>query len=423
MQTTQQAKSKYRITYHNSCRLCGSNDVRRFLHFDDVPFADAFLKREAIGTEFYAPIDVYWCANCKSVQTLHDVDVSEYYDEYHYTVANSPFALRFMELLAQRVFERYGMKPGDSVIEIGSSDGWQLKYFQDLGARVLGFEPSARLTQMALDNGVPTIDVLFKAETINQIPADMRPVKAVVLEHTFDHLLDPRPFLQAVHQVIDPERGVLVIEVHNIAQIMERKETFLFAHEHATYLSALTMKRTLEREGFQLLTADLIPAAQRRINSLLVVAAHQDSIHQPEGDLSFPELVYLDDWNTYVHFAQEVTASYRRITDYVRNLRAKGKRVAGYGMGGRGVTTLALCGFTTDDIAYVCDLNKNSQGLYTPRTHISVYAPEHIRDDPVDEIIVFSYGYFDEIKQQLAAYIRPDTRLTSLLTIMNSETK
>lgn len=412
---------KYPIHYHSECRLCGSKAIRKFLHFDNVPFADAFIQKADIGTEFYAPIDIYWCADCKSVQTLHDVDVREYYNDYHYTVANSPFAMRFMELLADKVVADYGLQPDDSVIDIGSSDGYQLKFFQERGMRVLGYEPSAQLTKMALENGVPTVDVLFTAETTDEIPADMRPVKAVVLLHTFDHLLDPKPFLQAVHKVIDKERGLLVIEVHNIAQIMERMETFLFAHEHATYLSAMTMKRTLEREGFKLLTADLIPPEQRRINSLLIVAAHEDSIHQPQDDLTFPELAYLDQWETYADFEKQVTASYQRITDYVRNLRAQGKRVAGYGMGGRGVTTLALCDFTTEDIAYVCDRNTNAQGLYTPRSNIPVYAPEHVKDDPVDEIIVFSFGYFDEIKQQLAEYVTPQTKFTSLLDIMNDE--
>lgn len=409
---------KYPIRYSKHCRLCGSDDVRRFLHFDDVPFADAFIKKADIGTEFFAPIDVYWCANCKSVQTLHDVDVSEYYNDYHYTVSNSPFALRFMDLLANKVVDTYGLKPGDSVIDIGSSDGYQLLYFQKLGMQVLGYEPSEQLTKMALDIGVPTLTVLFTAETTDEIPEDMRPVQVILLTHTFDHLQDPKEFLQAVHKVIDKERGLLVIEVHNIAQIMERMETFLFAHEHATYLSALTMKRLLEQEGFKLLTADLIPPEQRRINSLLVVAAHKDSTHQPDPNMTFDQFAYLDDWATYVNFEEQVTASYQRITDYVRNLRAQGKRVAGYGMGGRGVTTLVLCGFTTDDLEYVCDRNSNSQGLYTPTSHIPLYAPEYIKDHPVDEIIVFSYGYFDEIKGQLAEYLHPECKLTSLLDIM-----
>ena len=412
---------KYAITYHNRCRLCGSDDVRKFLHFADVPFADAFVKKEDIGTEFYAPIDVFWCADCKSVQTQHDVDVSEYYNDYHYTVSNSPFAMNFMEKLARLTFERYNMKPGDSVIEIGSSDGYQLKYYKELGARVLGYEPSQQLTQMALEIDVPTVDVLFTAETTNEIPADMQPVQGVVLTHTFDHLLDPKPFLEAVHQVIDKERGLLIIEVHNIAQIVERMETFLFAHEHATYLSALTMKRLLEREGFKLLTADLIPPEERRINSLLVVAAHKDSIHQPDADLDFPELHYLDKWETYADFEREVIASYAQIRNYVEQRKSEGTRLAGYGIGGRGVTSLVLCDFTTDDLIYMCDRNRNAHGLFTPRTHIPIYPPAHAGEELVDEMIVFSYGYFDEIKADIDQITGGKTKLTSLLDIMQTK--
>lgn len=412
---------KTKIHYHNSCRLCKKQNLKRFLHFDTIPFADAFIAPDELGNEFVAPIDIYWCEDCKSVQTQHDVEIEEYYRDYHYTISASPFMQRSMQSLAEETFRRYDLPQSSSVIEIGSSDGLQLHYFQQLGAQVLGYEPSEMLTKVANENGVPTVCTLFTRETIPTIPKDLMPANVVLLIHTFDHLLDPLDFLQAIHEVIDPETGLLIIEVHNIDQIVRRMETFLFTHEHTTYSSALTMKRLLERTGFKLLATDLIPPEQRRINSLLVVAARKDSKYQPDPDLDLSSLHYLDRWETYADFERVVKTSYQNLRQYIKRQIRAGKRLAGYGCGGRGVMTLAMAALSSEEIAYVCDRNTNAHGLYTPYSHIPIVPPAHLKDDPVDEIIVFSFGYFDEIKEQIAGYIGPDCKLTSLLEVLSTQ--
>src|SRR5437763_1009398 len=111
---------KYVVRQRTACRICRSTDLRRFIHFDDMPFTDGFVSEQTKGTEFLAPLDIYWCPDCKTSQTQHDVEVTDYYREYRYTVSNSPFAQRFMHRLASQTFERFGLQPGDSVLEVGS---------------------------------------------------------------------------------------------------------------------------------------------------------------------------------------------------------------------------------------------------------------------------------------------------------------
>lgn len=341
------------------------------------------------------------------------------YREYGYTVAHSGFAQHFMERLASETFARFGCGPDDSVMEIGSGDGAQLACFQRLGARVLGFEPSDELTRVSRANGVPVAQCLFSAETLDQIPAPMRPAQVVLLTYTFDHLPDPLPFLQAVRQALDPKRGVLLIEVHDLDKIMQRRETCLFEHEHSIYLTALTMERLLERAGFRLLTADLLPERERRGNSLLVAAALDGSEHAPNpASFDRAELARYDDWSTYARFSEAVQASYDNMRRYVRGRRAAGKRIAGYGAGGRGVMTLANADLGHRDIDYLCDQNTNFHGLLTPRSHVPVVPPERVLEDPVDEVIVFSFGYMNEIRQQLHAYEERGGRFVSLLDLL-----
>lgn len=400
----------------DACRVCGSRSVEEFLDLGEAPLTDDFVAPERRGNEFTAPLGVFVCHECWTAQTQHDVEVDEYYRDYNYSVAASPFAQRFMARLAQETMRGYGFGPGAAVLEVGSGDGAQLAQFQAQGARVLGFEPSAELCATSRAAGVPVAQCLFEAGTVGAIPPEMRLADVVLLTYTFDHLPDPLPFLEAVRTVLDPERGVLVIEVHDLEAIMRRRETCLFEHEHSIYLSRQSFRRLLDTAGFELLSTELLPERERRGNSLLIAAAPRGTRHVP--DPPAPEVPELEQWETYLRFGGDVAESHAALRDHVRGRRAAGARVAGYGAGGRGVMTLAGTGLGPDDIAYLCDRSPHAHGLLAPKSHVPICPPSRLAEDPVDELIVFSYGYMDEIREQLERELPVMPRLISMLDLL-----
>ena len=410
----------YTIHRRDACRICGGADVPFFLDLGTAPFTDDFVRAENAGREFGAPLRVAVCRDCWTAQTRHDVDVSDYYRDYEYSVAASGFAQRFMARLAEETLGRYGFGEGARVLEIGSGDGAQLAHFQERGARVLGFEPSEGLCAQSRAIGVPVAQCLFTADTVGEIPADVRPADVVVLTYTFDHLPEPLPFLEAVRGVLEPRRGVLVIEVHDLEQIVERRETCLFEHEHSVYLTSDSFRRLLRRAGFELLTTQLLDASERRGNSLLVVAAPTGTEHP--ADPAEPLGRDFESWDTYVEFAGDVERSHAALRGWVRERRASGARVAGWGAGGRGVMTLAYAGLGRDDVAYLVDRNPHAHGWLAPGSHVPVVAPEHLDREPADELIVFSYGYMDEIREQVEREVDAPPRLVSVLDLLRAPT-
>src|SRR4051812_40981533 len=124
------------ITHRTTCRACGGHELEPFLRLDDMPFTDALGRQADARGEVIAPIDLGWCRSCSMVQTQADVSVGEYYRDYRYTVSSSGFAMTFMDALAEATMGRFGLGPGDSVLEIGSGDGAQLAAFAARGARV-----------------------------------------------------------------------------------------------------------------------------------------------------------------------------------------------------------------------------------------------------------------------------------------------
>ncbi|NJN80841.1 MAG: methyltransferase domain-containing protein [Caldilineaceae bacterium] len=208
------------ISHRTQCRICGSDQLHQFLGFLNIPFTDGLVRPSNAGQEFSAPLSIHWCGHCLTVQTLQDVDVTDYYQEYRYTVSHSPTARQFMHELAERAIEMFDLKPGDRVLEIGSGDGYQLECFQSRGVDVLGFEPGAELVANSRARGVPVVEALFADETIQMIPDEFLPAQVVLLTYTFDHLPEPAGFLETIRTVLDPDRGILIIEVHDLPKSM-----------------------------------------------------------------------------------------------------------------------------------------------------------------------------------------------------------
>jgi SAM-dependent methyltransferase len=321
-----------------------------------------------------------------------------------------------MRRLAEEIWHKYELRPGDTVVEVGSSDGTQLSFFSELGADVLGFELSTPLAQAAREKGIQVIQKEFGPNSDVHIPPAHLPVQVVVTTYTFDHMPDPLGFLQSVKNVLDPERGVLVIEVHDLDMIIQRREFCLFAHEHPGYYSADTMKMVMLRAGFELIETDLIPERERRGNSLLVVATLAGSQWASHA-LTAAEGSPAQAPTRYIDFGSAVQNSLERLRAFTRTKREAGLRIAGYGTGGRGVMTLAAMA-RPQDFAYVCDKNPGFHGLYTAGTHIPIHSPDRLLTDPVDEVIVFSFGYFNEIAEELKEFTDRGGRLTSLLDIL-----
>jgi hypothetical protein len=397
------------------CRVCGSERLREFLNLPNTPLVADYLRKEKLGTEFIWPLRIFLCLECGLTQTAHDIDERNYYDDYQYAPSLSPFTQRFMKRLAEGMWQKYELKRGDNVVEIGSSDGSQLSYFQELGARVLGFEFSTPLAHEARRKGIETLQTEF-GEQSETIPADRLPVQLVITTHTFDHMPDPGGFLRAVKKVLDPQRGLLVIEVHDLDEIIARREFCLFAHEHPGYYSEQTMQMVLRRAGFEMINVDLIPKPERRGNSLVAVATPQGSRWAADA-LSQPPLDPQKLEQSYRSFGDSIQTSLNGLRRFVKSKRDAGLKLAGYGTGGRGVMTLAAIA-EPGDFAYVCDKNPGFHGRYTPGSHIPIYPADQLLADPVDEVIVFSFGYFQEIFDELKDFRAGGGRLISLLDLL-----
>jgi ubiquinone/menaquinone biosynthesis C-methylase UbiE len=403
----------------NQCRICNSGSLHRFLHLPLMPLTDDFIPRDRLGSEFLQDINVFVCEDCHTAQTQHNVDMGDYYEDYQYAVGASPLASRFMRILSQNLLSKFlSNRSGLKVIEVGSGDGGQLLAFQKLGCNVIGYEPSSALSRIAEEKGIPTIQGLFTKESVHALPAEWQRADVVMLSYTFDHLPHPLEFVSVAKEILNPGHGLLVVEIHNLQRIFERQEYCLFEHEHTIYLTEATAASLCEREGMTILDFDLLPEVDRRANSLIFVAAPTHStLAKTYGaaPVNTPALFATQPF--YDEQASLIQSGIANLDAFVSKITDSGKTIAGYGAGGRGVMTLAAMN-SASKLLYLVDKKPKCDNLYVPKSGLRLVGLEALRDQPVDEILVFSFGYMKEIQADLAGYGYKPEQLHSLLDVL-----
>lgn len=367
--------------------------------------------------EYVSLLEVFWCSDCLMVQTQTDLDLSDYYFDYAYTTGASSHVQNYMKNFCDILDDQFNIAPDGLVLEVGSGDGVQLSFFKQIGCQVLGVEPSEALADAAEKLGVSTMVRLFDDDAARDIQQQFGKAKAILIQYTFDHLQDPAAFIKSVNELLEDE-GILVIEVHDFELIFERNEACLFTHEHSVYPSFESLARLMELNSMKIIARDFVDDDLRRGNSIIVVAAKETHPSPSIADSTSDTLQLLRSWPAYSAFSENIELAHKNLKNYIVNRKNSGARLAGYGAAGRGVDTMVLAGITGDHLDCIYDMNKAFHGKLTPVSRVVVKQPEDLFEDCPDELIVFSYGYVDEIKE---LYKRTPVKITSLLDILKGE--
>ena len=402
--------SKIIVNRITSCRICSSFSIADVLKLEDMPFTDEFIFKNEIGQEYLSNIEIGICANCGSVQNLNNTDMSNYYNDYTYSVQASAFAMSFMSGLAgkiKKVFYANEDKP--KILEIGSGSGEQLLEFKKLGFKVLGIEPSEKLSEYANSIGIKTITSFFDENTSKIVDPGFTQVDAVISSYTFDHIPRPVEVLHNIHTILAKD-GLLILEVHNLELIKQRNEFCLFEHEHYTYLNERTLESLLNANGFKVVTFDLLDDNVKRANSLLVVARSM-------SEKSVGNTVDV------THEINEIQSLSKNIYRAIDRLEAwleenKDKSIVAYGAGGRGVMTIAALK-NSHHFKYIVDKNPKAKDILSPKSRLPVFGIDELGITRADIIVVFSFGYYNEIVSELTnKYGYSADQFVSILNIL-----
>lgn len=389
-----------------ACRSCGKEELQLVLSMGSMPLANAFLTAEQLhGPEPSYPLELAFCPRCTLVQITKTVPPEELFSNYLYLSSCSETMLRESKELAEQLIESRHLTPENLVVELGSNDGYQLQYFMSRDIRVLGIDPAQNLAQIANAKGVRTLCEFFGKDLAMDLRARGTSADIIIAKNVLAHVADLNGFVEGIGTLLD-ERGVAIVEVPYVKDLIDHREFDTIYHEHLCYFSLIALDQLFKNHGMNLVDVQRISIHG---GSLRVYVAH-DSGGQPRDSvrslLQNETQWKMNDATAYVGFAKEVERIKRSLRSLLKSLRSDGKRLAAYGAAAKGTVLLNYCGIGDDLIEFVVDVSPYKQGRYVPGVHLRIDSPSKLLEEMPDYVLLLAWNFADEIIKQQAEYLR-----------------
>jgi 2-polyprenyl-3-methyl-5-hydroxy-6-metoxy-1,4-benzoquinol methylase len=165
------------------------------------------------------------------------------------------------KLYAQRFRERLkdinSLKTKGKLLDVGCAVGYFLEAARQDGWEAAGVEISSYASEVAQKSG---LDVF--TGRLEDAGYPDRHFDAVTLWHVLEHMRDPAACLRETHRILK-DSGVLAVELPNIESKRSKKKGVhwdqLKPREHLYYFAPGTLRRSVEKAGFQVVRVSTLP--------------------------------------------------------------------------------------------------------------------------------------------------------------------
>jgi 2-polyprenyl-3-methyl-5-hydroxy-6-metoxy-1,4-benzoquinol methylase len=387
------------------CRFCASPLHVSVADLGMSPVSNDNIKPEKLNAmEPFYPLHAYVCEQCWLVQ-LQQFQAADaiFSDEYAYFSSYSKSWLEHARQYALKMTERFDINKESQVIEIASNDGYLLKNFIPIGARILGVEPCANVAEAAEELGIPSLVKFFGVNTAKEMVADGIRADLLVGNNVLAHVPDLNDFVQGMKILLAPQ-GIITMEFPHLKKLIEFNQFDTIYHEHFSYFSLVTVEKVFAEFGLVIFDVEEIPTHG---GSLRIYARHDSDDSRPVLD-AVNNLRDLEiragftDTGIYTSYSEKVKETKRGLLSFLIEAKSQGKTIAGYGAPAKGNTLLNYCGIRNDFVDYTVDLSPHKQGLFLPGTHLPIYSPEKITETKPDYLLILPWNLKEEIMQQMA---------------------
>jgi SAM-dependent methyltransferase len=377
----------------SACPACGGGATEVFFELRSVPTNSCIVlhQREAALSYPRGDIDLTICHGCGLIfNRAFDPRLAEYSPRYEETQGWSPAFRRFHERLARDLVERYALQ-GGRVLEIGCGKGEFLLLLSEIGAvHGVGFDPGYRAGLLA-GPAASRVRILAELYTPGHLGAGC---DLVCCKMTLEHVARPLELLQALRQdLAGPHPVPVFFMVPSAERILADAAFEDVYYEHCNYFTARSLTRLLRRAGFGAVTTSLDYGGQYLCLHASAGASADDG--QAVG-VSKDELVAARG------FAARVAVLAGTWRQRLLHWRGLGKRILLWGSGSKSLAFLQLAG-APELVDGLVDINPMRQGTWQPGTGLPILAPESLRADPPDVVVVMNPVYRDEIVTLLDA--------------------
>lgn len=391
-----------------NCRICKETNIKKFLSLGNVALPNGFLNREDLTKQEPSfPLNVGVCTNCGLVQLMEIVDPKIMFHNYVYIPSAASTRMQNFSHIASQAKEMIQLNDSSLVIDIGSNDGSLLSFFKGYGIRTLGIDPAENLAKIAELKGIETVNDFLSLTLAKKLTTKHGKANVVTATNVVAHIENLHDLISSIEELLS-DNGVFICEFPYLVDLLEKKLFDTIYHEHLSYFSVKPFLILLKKHKLKLVR---INRTEMDGGALRLMIARLDAPY-PEAITAineFKELEHklkLDEFITYVRFAEDVALLKKDIQRTLYRLKKQKHTIVGYGASARGNILLSYCEIGNKEIDFIVDSTPYKQGLYTPGHHIPIYPEEALLKKQPSYTLILAWNFVDEIIKKQASYVQ-----------------
>ena len=387
----------------DNCRICNEPLKHTFANLGTQPICETYLTDIEINQkETFYPLHVFFCEKCFLVQLKESVSPEIIFNNYSYFSSHSKGWMKHVKAYSEIIIEKLNLTSKSLVVEVGSNDGYLLKFFSEKNIHVLGVDPAVNVAKEAISNGIPTLITFFNEESSKKIRLSHGKANLIIGNNILAQVPDLVGFIKGLKNLLHP-LGIITFEFHHLLNLMNNNQFDTISHERFSYFSFFVVEKLLLSHNLTIFDVEEFPTHGGSLRVYVRHTADQSkSITSRVNELKIKEISNgLLKIQTYISFEENVKETKRKILHLFIKLRQKKKLIAGYGAHAEAHTLLNYCGITPDFLDYTVDRNFNKQGKFMAGVHIPIYHPEKISEMKPEYIVILPWNIKKEIMQQM----------------------
>lgn len=400
---------------NHTCAFCDAPNLFQFLDFGEVALAGAFLKSDQIADEQYYRLRIAFCEKCFGVQVVDQIPPSTLFSDYFYFSSAIGSLTQHFAVHGRNMVDRFIPDREGTVLEFGCNDGVLLKPIAEQGvSKVIGVDPASNVISKIDDDRIIKVNDFFTLSVAKKIVVNHGHADLIFANNVFAHISNINDTTSAVHHTLSSD-GVFVFEVHYLGKILDELQYDMIYHEHIYYYSLLSAVEHLAKHGLVVFDAQEISVHG---GSLRVFACRNQSKYATQVTSRVKNLIEkevaggFDRKETFANFGIKVEQTKNQLLELVRDLKAKGNKVAGYGASGRANTIIQYCDLGEDLLDYIVDDAPAKQGYITPGSHLPIVDRSVLLSaDRPDYIVLFAWSFLDEVVEKNKDYFSTGGRI------------
>jgi len=355
-----------------NCQVCKSSRLHKFLSLGHHPNPDGFLTEEQLNEpEIYYPLEVYFCEDCKLVQTGYTPSPSALFAEsFIYNTGSNKELVDNFHILVENIVVRFNLSSGDFAVDIGSNDGTLLENYLPYHVKILGVDP-AKAADLAIAKNIPTLKDFFNEDTAQKILNQHGRAKIITATNVFAHVRELSSLMNGIKLLLD-NKGVFVQESGYVRDLIERVEYDSIYVEHLRYYSLKSLINLFDKFGMDVFDAEEIPNHGGSIRTYSCKKGDFSISENVQRILREEERFGLHSKELFDGFGKKVERNRKELREILFDFKSQGKKIVGIGAPAKGNTLLNFCRIGNETIDALLERGSLKVGMYSPGMHIPV---------------------------------------------------